>query len=111
MMEGIEILSQEVCNELQIVPLFLCLMILSIIGALIDLFIDFTDGILRAVLGCILGLFIYAIIFGAIIPEKYIQYKVTISESVSMTEFNDRYEIIDVDGKIYTIRERDDENK
>ena len=111
MIEGIEILSQEVCNELQTVPLYLCIIILSLIGMSIDLFNDFTDGIIGAVLGCILGLFIYAIIFDAIIPDKYIKYKVTISESVSMTEFNDRYEIIDVDGKIYTIRERDDENK
>ena len=37
----------------------------------------------------------------------------TISESVSMTEFYEQYEIIDVDGKIYTIKEKNkkaDEN-
>ena len=44
----------------------------------------------------------------AILPEKYVKYKVTISEYVIVTEFNDRYEIIDVDGKIYTIREKSD---
>ena len=110
-MEGIEILSQEVCNEFQTVPLLLCLMILSMIGMSIDLFNDFTDGIGGAFIGCILGLLVYAIIFETIMPEKYVKYKATITEDVSMTEFNDRYEIIDVDGKIYTIRERDDENK
>lgn len=109
MIEGIEILSQEVCNELQLVPLILCTMIFSLIGTFIDLFNDFSHGIIGAVLGCILGLFIYAIIFDAIMPEKYIKYKVTISEDVSMTEFNERYEIIDVDGKIYTIKEKNDE--
>lgn len=107
-MEGIEILSQEVCNELQLVPLLLCIMILSFIGMLIDLFNDLTDGIIGAFLGCILGIFIYAIIFHAIVPDKYIKYKVTISEDVSMTEFYEQYEIIDVDGKIYTIREKND---
>ena len=111
MIEGIEILLQEVCNELQTVPLFLCIIILSLIGMLIDLFNDFSDGIIGAFVGCILGLCIYAIIFNVILPEKYVKYKVTISEDVSMTEFNDRYEIIDVDGKIYTIKERDYENK
>ena len=108
-MEGIEILSQEVCNELQLVPLFLCIMILSFIGMLIDLFNDFTDGIVGAVLGCILGLFVYTIIFEAIIPETYIRYKVTISEDVNLKEFYDQYEIIDVDGKIYTIKEKNNE--
>lgn len=41
-------------------------------------------------------------------PIEYeTQYKVTIDDSVSMTEFLDKYEIIDQDGKIYTIRERE----
>lgn len=41
-------------------------------------------------------------------PTKYeTQYKITIDDSVSMTEFLDKYEIIDQDGKIYTVRERE----
>ena len=38
---------------------------------------------------------------------KYIQYKVTIDETVSMVKFMDKYEIIDQEGKIYTVRERE----
>lgn len=38
---------------------------------------------------------------------KYIEHKVIIDESVSMTEFMDKYEIIDQEGKIYTVRERE----
>ena len=34
------------------------------------------------------------------------QHKVTISEEVSLTEFFKRYEIIDWDGKLYTIKEK-----
>ena len=34
------------------------------------------------------------------------EYKVTISDDVSMNEFMEKYKIIDQDGKIYTIRER-----
>jgi hypothetical protein len=41
------------------------------------------------------------------IPTKYKpQYKVTISDEVSMTEFLEKYEIIETEGKIYTVREK-----
>lgn len=36
----------------------------------------------------------------------YIEYKVTIDDSVSMNEFLDKYEIIDQEGKIYTVKEK-----
>lgn len=54
------------------------------------------------------------LVFGSIIgfksgePIEYeTQYKITIDDSVSMTEFLDKYEILDQDGKIYTVRERE----
>ena len=37
----------------------------------------------------------------------HIEYKVTIDDSVSMNEFLDKYEIIDQEGKIYTVKERE----
>lgn len=41
-------------------------------------------------------------------PIEYeTQYKVIIDDSVSMNEFIEKYEIIDQDGKIYTVRERE----
>ena len=44
-------------------------------------------------------------------PLEYeTHYKVTISEEVKMTEFLERYEIIDQEGKIYTVRERGNDN-
>jgi hypothetical protein len=40
-------------------------------------------------------------------PAEYTtEYKVIISDEVSMNEFNEKYEIIERDGKIYTVRER-----
>jgi len=33
-------------------------------------------------------------------------YQVTIDDTVSMTEFNERYEIIEQDGLIFTVKER-----
>ena len=48
------------------------------------------------------------IICGCLIPEdKYeTHYQVTVDNSVSMNEFQNKYEIIEVEGKIYTVRER-----
>lgn len=68
--------------------------------------------------GIIPYLFIFGLLFGLLFgsmignelskPTKYTtEYKVTISDEVLMTEFNERYKIIDQNGKIYTIRERE----
>ena len=48
------------------------------------------------------------IVCGYLIPEdKYeTHYQVTVDNSVSMNEFQNKYEIIEVEGKIYTVRER-----
>lgn len=44
-------------------------------------------------------------------PTDYeTQYKVTISEEVSMTKFLEHYEVIDQDGKIFTVREKTNES-
>ena len=48
------------------------------------------------------------IVCGCLIPEdKYeTRYQVTVDDSVSMNKFQNKYEIIEVEGKIYTVRER-----
>ena len=38
---------------------------------------------------------------------SHTELKVTIDDSVSMTEFLDEYEILDQEGKIYTVKERE----
>ena len=69
------------------------------------------------VLFAIIGVFLGAIIGegvggGTSLPAEYVnEYKVLISEDVSLVEFNERYEIIDQQGKIYTVRERNGESK
>ena len=51
---------------------------------------------------------VLTIVCGCLIPEdKYeTHYQVTVDNSVSMNEFQNKYEIIKVEGKIYTVRER-----
>lgn len=107
MIDGVEILSQHVCTETNEIGLILCILICAIVGFAIDLCNDLSDGIFGTITGGLVGVFAYAIIFQCIFPIKFIKYKVTVSEEVSMTEFFERYEIIDVDGAIYTIREKE----
>lgn len=57
---------------------------------------------------------ILCLIFGFLLgvvcetPTKYeTQYQVIIYDSVPMNDFLDKYEIIDTEGKIFTVKERD----
>lgn len=51
---------------------------------------------------------ILTIVCGCFIPkDKYeTRYQVTVDNSVSMNKFHGKYEIIEVEGKIYTVKER-----
>lgn len=60
-------------------------------GALIGFFISLPIGMLPA--------------FAASPIEYETRYKITISDEVSMNDFLERYEILDQEGKIYTVRE------
>lgn len=62
---------------------------------------------------CIHSLF-FSLIFGCIIiifpvlqnNEKYVVQEVIINENINLKEFTDQYEILDIQGDIYCIRER-----
>lgn len=61
--------------------------------------------VIAAIFVGMLGLFIFA----HAKPAKTITiYSVIIDDSVSMTEFYDRYDVLDIKGKIFTITERED---
>lgn len=71
-----------------------------------DLFMCILAG---ALFGALFGLLVGS---GTAIPTEYTtQYKVTISDEVSMNDFMERYKIIDQEGKIYTVQERVGEQK
>lgn len=114
MLEGITVLSKETVtkNWLNTEVFGIVLLVGLFMSIIIGAIIVYTDGGLDgAVLGFVTGLFttllfglLFAIIF--VEQESYTTYKVLISEQVSYTEFIEKYEILDVDGLIYTIRER-----
>lgn len=115
-MTGVEILAmEEVAVEFAFnwTAFFITFGVFSIVLFLIGLAVysatrDVKDMFVGIFLGVTFG-GIFGALFGSIteIPiEHETQYKVIISDEVSMNEFVDRYEIIEQDGKIYTVAER-----
>lgn len=61
--------------------------------------------ILGVLSGFVVGTYVGYILLPT--PSNYeTQYKAIISDEVSMTEFLEHYEVIDQDGKIFTVREK-----
>ena len=115
-MTGIEILSaQEVVTKYAYNWKAFWILFAVIIGVFI------TFGLIASVItrdhDAFVIITVSAIIFGLMFGGLYgtatsypiayeTQYKVTTSDEVSMNEFLEKYEIIDQEGKIFTIRER-----
>ena len=110
MLDGIEVLNKvEMYKEF---PLWL--LILIIVFLVIGVFFCMIGVSIKTKLIGILFLTIclVCLVCGIIIstqPSDIKQYQVTISDSVSMVEFNEKYDVIKVEGKIYTIREKENE--
>jgi hypothetical protein len=70
-----------------------------------------TGDIVCGISAGIIAFLLCALFFGGSGVGKYetgeYEYKVTIDDSVSMNEFLDKYEILDQEGKIYTVKERE----
>lgn len=108
MIEGIEVLSTSeiyaVSNiSLALAIFFLVAMVLSVIGASV-----FKK--LRRVIMIIIAIICFC---GAIYnstntkPTGKYEYKVTVNDNVSFNDFHNKYEIINIEEKIYTIKERE----
>lgn len=67
------------------------------------------DAIIGFIVGVVIGALVGLLPALYCIPSEYeTQYKVTISDEVSMNDFISKYEIIEQEGKIYTVRERNE---
>ena len=79
-----------------------------LIVAFVSCIIDGTGGEIFLVAGIFVGM-LSLFSFAHAKPAKTINtYSVIINDSVSMTEFYDKYEVLDIQGKIFTITERED---
>lgn len=118
-MNGVDILAMEevVTKWTFNMNVFLVLsIIVTVIAIAVFVHLLATEGFYSInLLGCmaIIGLgLILGFLFGTIFstPTKYeTQYKVTISDEVPLTDFLDKYEIIETEGKIYTVREKNND--
>lgn len=111
-MTGVEILSSEVIYNTFLSEWYLAVGFLAVIvfGALISASVAYEKSwacILCIV--CFIGS-VGLMIFSGLENKadiSHIEYKVTIDNSVSMNEFLDKYEILDQEGKIYTVKEKE----
>ena len=88
-----------------IAAIFAILLIVAFIICMID---GTTGGEIFFFAGIFVGM-LSLFIFAHAQPAKIINtYSVIIDDSVSMTEFYDKYEVLDIQGKIFTITERED---
>lgn len=113
-MTGVEILAAEEV----VVEYAFNWMYALIWGGLMVLLFVVLDVILNAyergslsgitVIGLVLGLYIGGVAgVSERTPISYeTQYKVTISSEVKMSDFLEKYEVVDSEGRIYTVREK-----
>lgn len=118
LMEGIEVLNQIEIMELPlwvnvVIIVLLIITLFSLVMSFVDAIKDITNG------HCWIFMVVTTVTYIALIimssmdkqlltePTGKYEYQVTIDDSVSMNEFYEKYEIVEVNGKIYTIREKE----
>lgn len=121
-MAGVEILSTEkiVSEYMQYFDskiFWITFLITFLVAIIITILVILTsdNATTKDVLACGIFVVIFSCVMGTTFgwsahkPVAYkTQYKVTISDEVKMNEFNKRYEVIDQEGKIYTVEKRED---
>ena len=108
-MEGVTILAQETICKFHGASFLFILFLCTLIGFDLNYFSDepFSNKQMRRFLvWVVLGLAI-GIVVGIFANKPHEQYKISISENVSFVEFYEKYEIVDQEGSIFTVREKD----
>lgn len=116
-MNGVEILAvkEVVAASAFCWPAFWVVSVMVFVGlTALGLYLNYAEDagadlvVFCITLGLIAGAMLGAIIGRALAePTEYeTEYKVAIDDTVSMNEFLEQYEIIDQEGKIYTVREK-----
>lgn len=94
-------------------PIILLILGIFFIAVIIALVIEMDDPSGIGLVGLTVVVFAVLIgLSGSCMPTDYYNtYEVTIEDTVSLKEFNEKYEIIDQHGQIYEVRERDNNNE
>ena len=111
-MAGVDILNTEIIYN-SFIPIGFAVagILLGICFLIIFGITTYCDTPILTTIFGIMGFVLFIIsFFGGSIKNKnnidYIEYKVTVEDSVSMTEFLDKYEILETEGKIYIVKEK-----
>lgn len=111
MIDGVTVLSESVRHTTDSIWFW---GILTVVGAMIAVLVvhlkelEF-EGFVAMLAVCGVFIIITFCIWKATSYE-YMEYKVTVSDTVSFNEFNDRYSVVSRDGNIFTIKERRDDD-
>ena len=119
MMNGITILYQEPIYKIiyvneDILNLLMYILIVMIVGVIISAICFELKGFIYCAILSLATIFTMGILDSYSTTTKkieYYEYKVTIDDSVSMEEFLSKYEIINQEGEIFTIVERENINE
>lgn len=103
MIEGVEILSMHHSYDWVLLTTSIVYLILSISNLIIVCREKYARPF---IFFCVVVLFFGVIFLFGFFNSNYIEYEVTIDDSVSFTEFMDRYEVLDKNGDIYTVKEK-----
>ena len=109
-MEGVTILAQEAARDFHL-WCFIGMAFLTTIGFLLLTMATFDVNTAKGLVVAISASIIIGLGVGFVTArfenDPIPQYKVTISKEVSMVEFYEKYEIIDQEDLIFTVREKD----
>ena len=112
-MEGIEILNTfvEEGGSFSEGILAIVVGIISILGIIIAIYFSmsycYEDVAVATFIFSITFLFLSVMgVYQSFFKEDTAYYQVIIDDSVSMVEFNEKYDIVNIEGKIYTIKEK-----
>lgn len=113
MLEGITVLTQETVEVFTwgfSMPgmISAVMAVLFLISSVVLSVNNYDEGVAAILLLTICTIIASVFFFHhAELDETYEKYKVTIDSSVSLQEFNEQYEILNQEGKIFTIREKE----
>ena len=111
-MNGVEILSSETIYNTFLPGWCIAIGFVLLIAFVVPLAINIVDGnTIWSLIFIVLMIGSFSVMILSDTENKnsinHIEYKVTIDDSVSMNEFLDKYEILDQEGKIYTVKEKE----
>ena len=116
-MPGVEILNTTIHYK-EVLPTWAIVVIIAIIvipavtmliGSNVHSDLLFTIGGISFILGFVLALIIGVTTRQTTNEIEYIEHEVLVDDSVSLTEFNEKYEIVSQKGKIYVVREKEND--